>query len=84
MKDYTDFAPYDMPVSERRALDVGDIFMNQVKCLKCGWYVRSKNRHHRDVCRCGAVAVDGGSWYTKLSGEPQDIESHVLPYLHQP
>lgn len=80
-KDYTDFTTYDMPVEERRALDVGDIFFNQVRCIKCRWLIRSRNRHHREVCKCGAASVDGGSWYSKTSGE---VESHVVPYLYQP
>jgi hypothetical protein len=89
--DYIDFAPYDLPVADRRKLDVGDIYINQVKCLACGWYIRSKNRHDFRRCRCGSVAIDGGSWYTKLvTNNPDDkplselVEYHTVPYKHQP
>lgn len=71
-KDYVDFTYYEMPVEERRKLDVGDIFLNQVRCRECGWIIRSKNRHDYVSCKCGASSVDGGSWYIKTSG-PVDI-----------
>lgn len=82
MTDYLDFVTYDTPVEERRKLNVGDIFINQVRCLKCRWLIRSKNRHDMVTCKCGAVSIDGGSWYTKVTGEPEDVEYHVVPFLH--
>jgi hypothetical protein len=84
VRDYIDFAPYDMPVAERRKLDVGDIFINQVRCTNCGWYIRSRNRHDFVTCKCGKVSIDGGSWYTKLSGSLEFAELHTLPYKEQP
>lgn len=84
--DYIDFAPYDMPVADRRKLDVGDIYINQVKhnVPECGWYIRSKNRHDYRKCKCGKLAIDGGSWYTKLVGDVDNAESHVVRYKYQP
>ena len=66
--DYVDFCYYEMPVEERRKLDVGDTFLNQGKCRECGWVIRSRNRHDMDVCKCGKSTIDGGSWYVKCSG----------------
>lgn len=63
--DTQEFTTKDMPVAERRALGVGDIWANVAQCLKCGDEVRSKNRHHYVHCSCGALGVDGGSWYSK-------------------
>lgn len=77
MTDYTDFCPYDSTVEWRKKMDVGNVFFNQVKCLECGYYIRSKNRHHMVSCKCGKTSVDGGSWYTKASGPH---ESHVLMF----
>lgn len=78
--DYTDFAPYDMPVEERRKLDVGDIFFNQVRHTVCGWYIRSRNRHDYRKCLCGKLAVDGGSWYQSITGDLEHAESHIIYY----
>lgn len=80
--DYVDFTYYEMPIGDRRKLDVGDIFLNQWRCKKCGWIIRSKNRHHSPSCKCGAINIDGGSWYTIISGEINEAESLVLPYKH--
>ena len=75
--DYVDFTYIDMPQEERRKLDVGDIFLNQAKCLDCGWVIRSKNRHHMAVCKCGKSFVDGGSWYIRSGG---NLEDHTVMY----
>ncbi|MGW5074021.1 DUF7695 domain-containing protein [Rhodococcus sp. NPDC004095] len=80
--DYIDFAPYDMPVADRRKLDVGDIYINQVRHITCGWYIRSRNRHENQTCKCGGLSIDGGSWYTKVSGDIENAEYHVVPYKH--
>lgn len=63
--DYHDFTTKDMSLEERRKIHVGDIWINAVKCKKCGEVIRSKNRHDFRWCSCKSVAVDGGSWYTK-------------------
>lgn len=83
-KDYTDFTSYYSSVEERRKLNVGDIFFNQVRCKKCNWLIRSKNQHHMVSCKCGAISVDGGSWYSKVSGDPSLVEDHSVPFLHVP
>ena len=68
-----------MPKSERVKLYIGDIYDNSATCRKCGDKVRSKNKHHMQYCKCGAIAVDGGSHYLKRAGQLGDvIENFVL------
>lgn len=62
-----------MPLVERRKLDVGDIWLNRVQCLKCGQVITSVNRHDYVTCQCGNISVDGGSWYARRVG---DLESY--------
>lgn len=78
--DYVDFTSINTPVAERKKLDVGDIFINQVKCTLCGWYIRSKNRHDMRSCKCGAISIDGGSWYVKVVGNLEAVEYHTVYY----
>lgn len=63
MTDYLEFTTIITPSIERRKLDVGDIFINQVRHTKCGWIIRSKNRHDWVTCKCGELSLDSGSWY---------------------
>lgn len=80
--DYVDFTPYDSTPEYRAKVGVGDIFINQVKhnVPECGWYIRSKNRHHYNTCKCGQLSIDGGSFYTKLVGDINNVEYHVVKY----
>jgi hypothetical protein len=78
--DYIDFAPYDMPAALRHRIDVGDIYINQVRHTECGWFIRSKNRHDYQTCKCGKLSIDGGSWYTKLVGDIDNVEKHIVMY----
>ena len=81
MTDTQEFTTKDMSVEERRKLDVGDIWANQAKCKKCGDIIRSKNRHDFVTCKCGAISVDGGSWYAKRVAENlDDIEEMSESY----
>ena len=36
------------------------IIINKIKCKKCGDIIESTHRHDLKICKCGAVAVDGG------------------------
>lgn len=67
MRDYQRLVSRDTPKADRRRLGVGDIWSNAVRCRQCAEVVRSRNRHDFRRCGCGAVAVDGGSWYAKRS-----------------
>jgi hypothetical protein len=74
--DYLDFTYYEMPVEERRKLDIGDIYDNKIQCRLCGYIIRSKNRHDFIRCKCGECSVDGGSWYQKCSAK-NDINNVI-------
>lgn len=67
--DYHDFTTINTPKKERRRLNVGDIWINKVKCKKCNEEIRSKNLHDFKWCSCNNIAVDGGSWYAKRVGD---------------
>lgn len=41
---------------------------NKVMCLKCQDIVESTHRHDFRWCKCGAIAVDGGTAYLKRVG----------------
>ena len=43
--------------------------MNRVRCKLCGDLLHSTHRHDYVTCSCGAVSVDGGDDYCKLSGD---------------
>ena len=51
------------------------IIKNQAKCRLCGDIIESRNRHDFQMCKCGAISVDGGHDYTKRSFKysPDDI-----------
>jgi hypothetical protein len=78
--DYHDFTDINTPKEKRRELGVGDVYINAVKCLHCGDTPRSKNRHHMAYCKCGKTAVDGGSWYGKITGDLAMIENASVLY----
>lgn len=44
----------------------------RMKCTKCGDVIQSTYRHDFKWCKCGAVAIDGGDSYTKITGNPGD------------
>ena len=48
--------------------------MGKIKCLKCGDIVESNSVHEMNWCKCGAVAVDGGNDYMKITGELCNFE----------
>lgn len=64
-RTYRDLCPQGTPEVVRRKYNIGDIFLNQAKCLKCGDVITSSHRHDFATCSCKSLAVDGGSWYTK-------------------
>ena len=69
MIDYNDFCDINTTKEERKRLNIGDIYSNGLKCLSCGDYIRSKNKHDMAMCKCGKCTIDGGSWYIKVSTE---------------
>jgi len=45
-----------------------------IKCWKCGDTITSEHRHDMVWCKCGAIAIDGGDSYTRITGYPEDWE----------
>jgi len=80
MTDYHDFTNIDTPAAERKKLDVGNIYINAIECSECGQEIRSTNRHHMVYCECGKVAIDGGSWYGKISGGEKGWINRTVPF----
>jgi len=76
--DYHDFTTIDTPKEERDKKNVGDIWINAAQCLLCGEVVRSRNRHDYRYCKCGNVAVDGGSMYIKRSYKEPDTFKDIV------
>ena len=49
------------------------IIQNELECKKCGDIIYSAYRHDFKYCKCGSVAVDGGTDYLRRAGEIEDI-----------
>ena len=77
-KWYWEYGEQD--AATRSKFNTGDIFENAARCKKCGDYIRSNHVHDFVTCSCGAVSVDGGSWYCKRSGNPEDYENIIVIY----
>ena len=78
MKHYWQYG--QQPKELRERFNTGDILENAAECLKCGDYIRSNNRHDFKYCKCGSIAVDGGSWYVKRIGDPANMKNIIVPY----
>ena len=50
---------------------------NILRCKKCGDIITSKHTHDMVWCKCGAIAIDGGDDYCKITGNPEDMEVFV-------
>lgn len=55
----------ELSIEERKIIGVGNIKINQAKCLLCNEIVISNHRHDFKFCYCNNLFVDGGSWYLK-------------------
>jgi len=49
-----------------------------IKCKKCGSIIFSRATHDFRWCACNSIAIDGGSDYTRIIGNPKNIESIVF------
>lgn len=67
-RDYTLLVNIDTPKDIRRKFDIGDVFLNLIKCNKCWDVIRSKNRHDYVMCKCKNCGVDWWSFYCKRIG----------------
>lgn len=45
--------------------------VSSIKCPVCGDVIYSRTRHDMHYCSCGAVAIDGGRDYVKISAKPE-------------
>ena len=50
------------------------ILVNKIRCKKCNDIIESEFRHDFKLCKCGAVAVDGGKDYIRRGGKREDRE----------
>lgn len=81
--DYHKFTYKNMSSAKRKALNVGDIWLNRIKCKLCGDIIQSDNQHDFVRCGCGEVAVDGGSWYgRRLANNLDNIEDLSVMFTH--
>ena len=46
-----------------------------VRCLLCDDVIQSHHRHDFKWCKCGAIGIDGGPVYTKMTG---NIDGYVV------
>lgn len=76
--DYHNFSGPDSTKEHCEKLNIGEWYINACECKRCGYYVRSRNRHDMVTCLCGATSVDGGSEYLRRAGDlHQMIERSV-------
>ena len=50
------------------------IIRNRVRCKRCNDIIESKSVHDFVTCSCKAVSVDGGTFYLRRCGYPEDFE----------
>jgi len=70
----------ELTIEERKLVYAGNYRINRVKCLHCNDIITSIHRHDFKYCKCGKIAVDGGSWYLKRSGDLKNYEDMSVEY----
>lgn len=78
--DYHDWTHKGTSKEQREKLNIGDVYLNAAECKKCGYFIRSRNKHDMVGCKCGCVTVDGGSWYCKRGGDLHEMINHIEYY----
>lgn len=78
MIDYHNFSDINSTKEWRKKFNIGDIYSNAIVCKKCGWFIRSRNRHDFVTCKCGTCSIDGGSNYVRIVGNLEDIEIRTV------
>lgn len=66
----------------RNLLGIWDIYANAIECKKCGSIAISTNWHHMAWCKCWACATDGGSYYLRRLGNPEDYIDRSISFTH--
>lgn len=80
MNKIQQMCPIDTHSTERRKINVGDIFSNAIMCKQCGETIESAHRHDMKYCGCGSVFVDGGTWYKRRGGNLDDCIDKSVNY----
>lgn len=70
----------ELTAAERKEIHAGDIRLNMARCRNCGDIIRSRHVHDFVRCKCGALAVDGGSFYAKRCGDVDNMEELSVMY----
>jgi hypothetical protein len=52
--------------------------VHAIQCKKCKDVIFSRANHDMRYCSCGAVAIDGGFDYVKISGNPDDVANKTV------
>lgn len=80
MKTLTErfYAKEELTAAERKEIRAGDVRINSIRCKKCSDVIVSNNRHDFKSCKCGAVSVDGGSWYCRRVAQNVDHDYEEL------
>lgn len=86
-----DFTLKDVSVEETQILSQNTAYggalwsthKNKAKCLICGDIIESKHVHDFVSCKCGAIAVDGGNQYWKISGNIEAFE-RIIEEIDEP
>ncbi len=51
-----------------------NILRNSARCRLCNTEIESKHVHDFCACACGAIFVDGGTYYLRRGGHKEYIE----------
>lgn len=46
----------------------------KIQCKLCKNIIQSMYRHDFKFCSCGSIYIDGGTDYTRIGGDMQNIE----------
>lgn len=68
-------------LAEEIALEAVKLKVSAITCPKCRWTIYSRARHDFVKCLCGAVAIDGGFDYMKLSFDTGMTPPKPFEYL---
>jgi hypothetical protein len=61
-------------VAAREENEMQKIYVNKIRCKKCGDIIESFSVHDFKFCQCRSVAVDGGHAYLRRLGDRNDWE----------
>jgi len=53
----------------------------KIQCRSCKDIIQSMYRHDFKWCACRSIYIDGGTDYTRIGGEPQNIESDENKFI---